>query len=360
MSRRWKLTFALAAGLVLLVIALWGVDFAAVRSHIAGASPAWLAAGAALYLVSYFVRSLRWRIVLRPVARVTVAESYMMLMAGYFLNYVIPVRAGELAKSVFLKRLKGTPIAASLPTVFVDKLLEFVSILLIVLMVPILSVRLEGPLAVLIVTLLAIFVMALGLLALAFWKQDAATRVLCGTLRWLPARVYERLSTWIGLFIRGMDVARDNVRTLPSLIALTALAVLLDAAYFFLMFRAFAVDVGFAQVLFGYTLLTLSYILPTPPAQIGYNELVIGLIFAGGLTGAHVGRGDVLAVVIVAHALTGVLIAAVGLVSFWGMGIRVSESFSGIGRGRGAAGEPSARDVLDAAAGPDATGGSDA
>jgi uncharacterized protein (TIRG00374 family) len=334
-SRRWRVVAALAVGLILLALSLWGVDVAEVRRNVAAAKPGWLLAGAPIYLLSYFVRSLRWRLVLRPVERVTVAESYSMLMAGYFLNYVIPVRAGEIAKSFFLKRLKGTPIATSLPTVFVDKLLEFVSILLIVLMVPVLSIRLEGPVAVLIFTLLGIFLVALCLLAVAFRRRDETTRLLCWMIRWLPRGLYERLSVWIAMFVKGMGVARENVKALPSLIALTAVAVLLDAAYFLMMFRAFSVDVGFAKVIFGYTLLTLSYILPTPPAQIGYNELVIGLIFAGGLTGAHVGRGDVMAVVIVAHAMTGILITAVGLLSFWSMGIRVSESFRGMGSAAG-------------------------
>lgn len=334
MTRRWRIVAALAVGLVLLALSAWGVDFAEVRRHVAGADPVWLIAGALLYLASYFVRSLRWRLVLRPVQSVSVLESYGMLMAGYFLNYVIPVRAGEIAKSFFLKRLKGTPIATSLPTVFVDKLLEFVSIVLIVVMIPILSVRLDGPIAALVGALLLVFLAALALLAVAFWRRDATTTLLVRLLRWVPKRAHQRLSTWIALFVKGMGVARENLRTLPSLIGLTALAVLLDAAYFFLMFRAFSVDVGFAQVVFGYTLLTLSYILPTPPAQIGYNELVIGLIFAGGLTGAHVGRGDVLAVVIVAHAITGILITAVGLAAFWGMGVRVSESFQRMATGQ--------------------------
>lgn len=359
MSRRWRTAAALTAGFVLLALSLWGVDIAQVRRLVAEARPGWLAAGAALYLLSYFVRSLRWRLVLRPVERVTVAESYTMLMAGYFLNYVIPVRAGEIAKSFFLKRLKGTPIATSLPTVFVDKLFEFVSIVLIVLMVPVLSIRLEGPIAVLIFTLLGIFLAALGLLAIAFGKRDATTRLLCGLLSWLPRRLYERLSRWIALFVKGMGVARENLRALPSLMGLTALAVLIDAAYFLMMFRAFSVDVGFAKVVFGYTLLTLSYILPTPPAQIGYNELVIGLIFAGGLTGAHVGRGEVMAVVIVAHAITGLLITVVGLLSFWRMGIRVSDSFRGVGNTAGGGAEASADDATEGADGSRPRGGTE-
>jgi hypothetical protein len=71
----------------------------------------------------------------------------------------------------------------------------------------------------------------------------------------------------------------------------------------------------------------LSYILPTPPAQIGYNEFVIGLIFAGGVAAVGVARHEVMAVVIVAHAMTGLLIAGVGMWSFGAMGIKVGESF---------------------------------
>ena len=333
MSRRWKVAVTVAVGLLLLVLALWGVDLGEMRAHMAGADPWLITLAAALYLLSYFIRSLRWRLILRPVARVSVMESYSMLMAGYFLNYVIPVRAGEVAKSFFLRRLRGIPIAISLPTVFVDKLLEMVSIVFVVLMIPILSIQLSGALAGLVYVLLGLFALALAVLVLAYRRQEATTRLLCSAFAWLPRRIHGRISEWIGLFVKGMGVARHNARALAPLLGLTAASVLIDAAYFLLMFRAFSVDLGFVRVLFGYTLLTLSYILPTPPAQIGYNELVIGLIFAGGLAGAHVARDQVMAVVIVAHAITGLLITGVGLWGFWAMGIKVSDSFRTAARG---------------------------
>lgn len=327
MKRGFRMALTVAVGILLLVLAMWGIDPAELRQHISGADTRLLAAGAFLYLVSYFVRSLRWRLILRPVARVSVTEAYSMLMAGYFLNYVIPIRAGEVAKSFFLKRLKGLPIATTLPTVFVDKLLEMVSIVFVALMVPVLSIEMSGALATLIYALLGLFLAALGLLVLAYRREEATTRLLSSAFSWLPARVHTRISAWLGLFVRGMGIARKNAGALAPLLALTALSVLIDAGYFMLMFKAFSVDVGFLRVLFGYTLLTLSYILPTPPAQIGYNELVIGLIFAGGLAGAHIARGQVMAVVVVAHAITGLLITGVGLWGFWAMGIKVSDSF---------------------------------
>ena len=332
MSRRLRIALGIIAGVVLLSLALWGVDATELRNNIARANVGWLAAAAVLYLTAYFVRSLRWRAILHPIVPVRVSESFHMLMGGYFLNYVIPIRAGEVAKSFFLKRLKGVPIATSLPTVFVDKLFELVSILFVLAMVPILSIRMGATLAVLIYTVLAIFVLAMALLFFAFRNPDGASRLLCAVFSWLPDGVYKRLSEFISLFVRGMGVARREARTLWMFLGLTGLAVLIDGLYFYFMFRAFSVDVAFTRVLFGYTLLTLSYILPTPPAQIGYNEFVIGLIFAGGLAGAGVARDEVMAVVIVAHAMTGLLIAGVGMWSFGAMGIKVRESFRRVGR----------------------------
>lgn len=334
MSRRVKILIALLIGLVLLAISLWGIDFGEMRGHMSRARPVWLVAAAALYLSAYLVRSLRWRLILSPVERITVQESFSMMMAGYFLNYVIPIRAGEVAKSFFLKRLRGVPIATSLPTVFVDKLLELVSIVLVILLVPILSIDLEGPLAVLVLAVVVVFVLAVSILVLAFRDEARTTALLCRLFAWLPGRAYARISEWMGLFVRGMGVAEHNVRALGPLLGLTALAVLIDACYFSMMFRAFGISVAFVRVLFGYTLLTLSYILPTPPAQIGYNELVIGLIFAGGLAGRAMARDEVMAVVVVAHALTGLIITGVGLWAFWSMGIRMSESFRGVGGGK--------------------------
>jgi uncharacterized protein (TIRG00374 family) len=339
-SRRAKTLTAWAVGVLLLLLALRGVDASRLRESITQASPGWLLVALAVYLSAYLVRSLRWRIILKPIQKVSVGESFSMMMAGYFLNYVIPVRAGELAKSFFLKKLHGTPIATSLPTVFVDKLFELLSVVLVIVMIPVLAVDLTAPLVAIVAIVLAVFLAAIALLVFAFRNEQATARVLSRLFAWLPARLHERLRVWLHLFVRGMAVAREHVRVLPVLVALTGAAVLLDATYFSLMFKAFSVDVAFPKVLFGYTLLSLSYILPTPPAQIGYNELVIGLIFAGGLAGPGTGRSEIMAVVVVAHALTGALIAAAGLWSFGAMGIRVSDSFRRLSRGGEAGAAP--------------------
>lgn len=324
MSTRVRIALVCVAGALLLVLALRGVDPASVRDELAGVRPGLVALALVVYLSAYVVRSLRWRIILHPVARVRLSESFFMLMAGYFLNYLIPVRAGEVAKAFFLKRLRGVPVAASLPTVFVDKLFELLSIVLVLALVPVLSVRLTGPIASLVYSVLAVFLLAVALLVFAVVNPNATSRALSAATAWLPARAHAKLAGWLSLLVRGLGVARANVRALGALAALTAAAVLLDASYFALMFRAFSIDIVFGKVLFGYTLLSISYILPTPPAQIGHNEFLMVVIFSEGF---GIGRDAAGALMLLAHVLTGILIGAVGLASFAAMSIRVSESF---------------------------------
>jgi uncharacterized protein (TIRG00374 family) len=330
-NRAAKIALAVVAGCVLLAVALYGVDVRRVRDLIIGVRIPWLVIALILYVTAYVVRSLRWRLILKPVVRVRVSESFFMLMAGYFLNYIIPIRAGEVAKAFFLRRLKGTPVAASLPTVFVDKLLELFSIVFVILLVPVISIRLSGYLTTLIAMVLVVFVVALVVLLLALRNEESTTRFLSRSLSWLPAHVHARLSGWLGLFVQGMGVVLQNARAAWGLLGLTALAVLIDAVYFSCMFRAFSMEVPFAQVLFGYTLISLSYILPTPPAQIGHNEAVMVIIFA---TGFGLGQEEVTAVMILAHVLTGLIVTGVGLASFAAMSIRLGESFRHVtGRG---------------------------
>ena len=94
MSSRVRIALVCVIGALLLALALRGVDAGRMREEIAGVRPGLVALALVVYLSAYVVRSLRWRLILRPVASVRVSESFFMLMAGYFLNYLIPVRAG--------------------------------------------------------------------------------------------------------------------------------------------------------------------------------------------------------------------------------------------------------------------------
>jgi uncharacterized membrane protein YbhN (UPF0104 family) len=85
-----------------------------------------------------------------------------------------------------------------------------------------------------------------------------------------------------------------------------------------LAFRAVGVNASAPTVLYGYTFFNLAFILPTPPGQVGSNE-VIGLLIFSGLFGLS--RQGVGAMFLFSHPWTAVLMVVSGLVCLSAMGL---------------------------------------
>ena len=78
---------------------------------------------------------------------------------------------------------------------------------------------------------------------------------------------------------------------------------------------------GFGTAIFGYTTYNMFNILPTPPGQVGSNELVGVLVF-GGLLGFP--KTSVLAMFVFSHPLAALIMTTVGLVCLSGLGISLT------------------------------------
>jgi len=106
--------------------------------------------------------------------------------------------------------------------------------------------------------------------------------------------------------------------------AYTVVAVGLDALFCLLAFRAVGVAVPVLVVLYGYTLFNLSFILPSPPGQVGSNELIGLLIFSGVF---RVSRSGVGAMFLFSHPWTGLLMACSGLACLSAMSLNLRTTF---------------------------------
>jgi uncharacterized membrane protein YbhN (UPF0104 family) len=130
--------------------------------------------------------------------------------------------------------------------------------------------------------------------------------------------VYRRIEFFVVRFVDALVALVRQPRLLLAAVAYTAVAVGLDAMFCLLAFKAVAVPISVPVVLYGYTLYNLAYMLPTPPGQIGSNE-VIGLLIFAGVFG--VDRAGVGAMFVFSHPLTAILMAASGLLCLSAMGL---------------------------------------
>ena len=95
-----------------------GVD--GITGAVAGSSPAWLLVGLALMCLSFVVRSMAWRAILRaamPRARVGRRDVLRGTSIGVLLSATLPARAGEPARALVVSRRIGGKQREVLPTV---------------------------------------------------------------------------------------------------------------------------------------------------------------------------------------------------------------------------------------------------
>jgi uncharacterized protein (TIRG00374 family) len=309
----------LCVGALLTVTFLRLVDLGAVLAHLSHLSIGFALLCGVAFLAAYVVRAMRWRCLLRP-CEVSIRRAAAIYQVATFLNWLLPIRGGELAKSVLLRRTNGIPVSRSLATVGMDKAMDLLPAVGLLALLPFVSWRLSRPLWLLLLSALAAVAIAALVLALAAWRRERALAVLTRPLaRLLPRAARRRVEPAILPFVETLLALVRQPRLMLVAAGYTAVAVALDALFCLLAFKAVGVSVALPVVLYGYTFYNLAFILPTPPGQIGSNELV-GLLIFSGLFGLD--RSGVGAMFLFSHPWTAVLMTTSGLLCLSVMGLR--------------------------------------
>ena len=127
--RHWIIAAQTLLGAGLLAAWLWIVDLEAVAETLAQAKWGYVLLAGAVGVTSTLIRAMRWRLVLKPIARVPRLDVWLITVASSLINFVIPIRSGEIARSFFLRQRDSIPISKSLPTVAVDRSFDMLAML---------------------------------------------------------------------------------------------------------------------------------------------------------------------------------------------------------------------------------------
>jgi uncharacterized protein (TIRG00374 family) len=305
-----RTAMGLAFGVVLVLAFVRLVNMAGVYQRLQHLNIGLALLCGAAFLSAYVVRALRWRCLLRP-CRVTVRRAVAICYVAIFLNWLLPIRGGELAMSLLLRHTNGIPVSRSLPAVSMDKAMDLLPVLVLVAVLPFTPLRLSGPLWILLLLTLALLVLGGAVLVLAAWRpQQAQALLIRPVTAVLPARVRDGVGGFLATFVATLLALVRRPRLLLIAAALTVVALCLDALFCLFAFRAVGVAVPAWVVLYGYTFFNLSFILPSPPGQVGSNELIGLLIFSGSFGISRTGVG---AMFLFSHPWTGLLMTCVGL-----------------------------------------------
>ena len=323
-----KIVFGLLLGISMLFLISRFVDIPAtlsvLRQHLTtmqGAMYALLAA--ASFIAAFSIRGTRWRLFLSRICEISVLTSIQVFWVAVFLNFLLPVQGGEVAKCLIVKRIKRVPISQSLPTVAMDKSLDLMPALFIIATVPFIpGIHMSATLWIILGTVSSILLGIIFTVALMAWNRVAATKFIRFVLKVLPKGIRGKIEGFALGFVDSLLGGASSPRTFIPAILLTCLAVTCDGFFAWFAFLTVGVStMNFGTAIFGYTTYNMFSILPNPPGQVGSNELAGELVF-GGLLGFP--KTGVLAMFVFSHPLAALIMTIMCVVCLSSLGISLT------------------------------------
>jgi hypothetical protein len=273
------------AGLAVSAAALWltlrGKDLGAIVDEIRAADYRYLWPYVGILLVIHLARTLRWGLLLEPVAQVPFVRLNAASAVGIMALVLLPFRLGEFARPYLVAQRPSLRVSAALSSVVLERVVDgiFTGLLLVV---ALLTVPDGTPGVAVLRTGAVVVSLAFGalfvFLALAVSSRARAVRVLERVLRPVSPRVAERVASRADAFIHGLRVPPR----LDRMVAFGALTVgywALNAFGMSLLARGFGFDLGVVESCALLGVLVVGVMIPAGPGMIGtfQGAILVGL-----------------------------------------------------------------------------------
>lgn len=264
----------------------------------------WLAPSLAAAFLSYVLRAARWRIILSPVASISLTHAYHPLVIGFMINSILPGRVGELARPGILYRTSGTPFSKVLATVIAERIFDIVTLMLLFIFF-ISSIRIDPGLSITFkgyvingqvlqtawtkaVQIGAVLVVAIGMTCIPAIQKIISSIVLAapGVMFFIPqayrekirTRVSERIVSVLENLSKGFEMLRSPVKILQCFLLSFIVWLLIALSLYFVILGSPSLELGFIEAFTILIFICFFIMLPSVPGFWGIFE-------AGGIFG---------------------------------------------------------------------------
>lgn len=315
---------------ILIAVFLWNVNLDEVAAAVESANITLIAAAAAIALINYYLRAIRWQLILRPVGRVRHVSALIATAVGYAAITLLPARMGDLVRPIVLAQRERIPMSGTIASIVTERLFDLWTVVLyflIFVMFPPqmgqLDAQAQHNLKVLSLSGYVVGAgLVLGTLVLLglFRYQEQFVRTVTAPVGRLRASWQTPVANFLHHFLDGLRVLQ---RPRDLLIIIGASLVIWYVIYWQVRVTllAFEIDLPLRAA---YLLVTLSVIgmaIPTPGGIGGMHKAIqLGLtaFFAVELNSAT-------AVAIVYHAICFLPITVIGLLCLPLVGLRLRD-----------------------------------
>jgi uncharacterized protein (TIRG00374 family) len=235
-----------------------------------------VAAAFVLLCISLGLRTLRWRVLLRPL-QPKLWHLFGSLNVGYLINNLVPLQVGEVGRAYMLSELEGISATRSMSTVIVERILDMATLLLFLLVLTP-FVDFPGWVGASFIIVGAAVALAMVMLIAASVHQDFAMRIFERALRIAPATMRPKLTDMARSALSGFSVLsrpREAVELCFWSFSTWAVVALVS----FTGMKAFSIDVGYGEAMFVVIAVAFGWLVPSSPGQFGvYHAIVVSTL----------------------------------------------------------------------------------
>ena len=287
MRLSWKAVVGIGVSAFFIWWVLRGEDPGQIVEQISRANPWYFLASILVGTAGYFIRALRWNVLLQPVSPDTRLRSrFAAICIGFAVNNVFPARLGELARPLALSRAEPVTVSGAFGSLVVERFLDSI-VLVTLFLVPMALPSFPGAEdflagavgAILKATFVMLAIFLVGLIALLVFPEPLVrlAEKLCGRL---PGPVGEKLVGALESFLHALKVVR-HPRLLTEAIVWSYGFWLWHGWSFWLGLKAFGIDLGFEAALFTTAVVGFAVAIPAAPGFFGTFQLGADLALNG-------------------------------------------------------------------------------
>ena len=319
-TRLWSLLAFILAG-VLLYFSFRGTRISELVEILGGVNKLFLILTGFVVGFSYFVRGLRWRLLLSTEKSIPILTVFWANMIGYLGNIILPARAGELLRSLVIGQNASISGSFALGTGISERMLDALVLVLIGTIST--SFVSDLPLWLLHTTQIMGVIALLGLLAMILMPRfpNFFTRVVSTTP--LSERIKDRLVGLIRNFLLGLAAFQRPQQILRYSIY-TSIIWFTDAFGAVIIANALGFPLGIMQALLFLAALGISSAVPSTPGYLGIYQFVSITI----LPIFNFSQQEALVYIILLQLINYALVVALGLTGLWRMEIGLSRLLS--------------------------------
>lgn len=319
-----KILFNTLFGLVLIFIWSRFVDLRQIISTISTVKFGYLVPVFIFMLLSPLLRAIRLKIFLSEIKKIPLKDLIFLNGAAMMLNFIIPIRAGEIAKGIYLNTRYNLNLGKGVIWIFLDRFVDFLAVLfltgILLLIIPTaLSITF-------IIVITVILTLALLTTYFAVFQVSFAKKII-NFLR--PLLIDKNIKIYFDKFtsfiLESFSILDRHPKDLALMIIITIIAYAADAAIWYFIFIALGSNQPFAKMYLGQLLSALTYLIPAAPGYVGSAE-ASGLLILSGIFGINANLSS--AMIVLSHITSAIFVLIFGLISVLSLKIDLRQILS--------------------------------